>query len=423
MSHPISYFITKLTAPPVQWLFFRRKTYYEDRNEKNRFLKGGVLYVSNHKSFWDYICYFFLVYFHKLRPVVSDLIYRKNPVLRFLLNMCGAIVVGKNELDLSFVERCVELLRKGKKIVIFPEAHFIHDGNIRDFSPSFAKIALEADVPIVPLYIDGNYSFFHRTRVMVGKKIYPDDICASSNNEEVEKLRETVQDKVIYLQDICSRRSKTPLFSFPFFMMDFGRINAKWLFAPIFRTKVHFDKSVKPYGIKREGPIILACNHRYFLDSVVIINAFWRRRLWILIAKEIYGEEGKHRLRKSLLKSGGGIKIDREAMDIEAIKKCCDTLEKGRALLVFPEGHLTHDGDLSPLKDGVSMISSRTTTPILPLYICTAKKLTSKRHLYVGDLIPPSGKGMAEIKKGSETINEKLHGLRELALKEGNEHE
>ena len=422
MNHPVSHFITKLTAPPVEWIFFRRKTYYEDRKEKNRHVKGGALYVSNHTSFWDYICYFFLVYFHKLRPVVSYLIYHRNPVLRFFLNMCGAIPVGKSEMDLSFIDTCVALLRKGKKIIIFPEAHFIHDGKIRDFSPSFAKIALEADCPIVPLYTNGDYSFFHRTRVMVGKKIFPSQTCLSSSKEDVEKLRKLVYEKVLYLQDICTKRSKTPLISFKFFGMDFGRINAKIAFSLIFRTKIHCPSGDKS-GLRKEGPVILACNHRYFLDSVVIINAFIRRRLWILIAKEIYGEEGKHRLRKRLLKAGGGIKIDREAMDIEAIKNCCDTLNKGRALLVFPEGHLTHDGDLSPLKDGVSMISSRTRSPILPLYICTVKGLFSKRHLYIGDLLEPSGKSMSEIKSGSDKIMAELHRLRDLAIAEGTEHE
>ena len=91
----------KVTGAPLNWIFFKRKVYFENRAKQKRKIKGGALIVSNHKSFWDYITLFFLFFRYKVRPVVSHLIYHKNPVLKFCLNCVKAIVVGKDMLDMS----------------------------------------------------------------------------------------------------------------------------------------------------------------------------------------------------------------------------------------------------------------------------------------------------------------------------------
>lgn len=418
--YDFAHFITKVTAVPVEWIFFRRKTYYEDKTQKSRHYKGGVLYVSNHKSFWDYICYFFVVYLHRLRPVVSDLIYHRNPVLTFFLKMCGAIPVGKSELDLSFIDTCVSLLRQGKKIVIFPEAHFTQGDKILPFAPSFAKIALEADVPIVPLYTNGDYRFSRRTRVAVGRRIYPCDIVDSISAQDVQKLCDYTYKKVDYLRSICTRRSRTGTLSFKHFPMDFGRIVSSIAIWPGFRPRWHASgKYGKP--AKLSGPFILACNHRSFVDPVALIVSLPTKRVHILMANVVYGE-GKHPIRERLLKDIGTIGIDRESLDIEAINKCCDVLEKGKVLALFPEGHLAKGKELEAIKDGAAMISSRTQTPILPIYLCSSKTLGTK-HFFSGDPIFPEGKGMAGIKKQSEQLIEAIRELKRIAIKEGYEHE
>ena len=422
MFHFLFYILTKITAVPVELLFFKRKTYYEDKKERSRHLKGGALYVSNHRSFFDYLCYFFLVYFHKLRPVVSEFMYKKNPVLRFLLNMCGAIVVGGSEFDISFIDKCVSLLRQGKKIVIFPEAHFNSKDEIRPFSGSFAKIAIEADVPVIPLYINGAYSLFRRTRVCVGRRIYPNQVCSGNSDEDVKHLTKLVEDKVRYLSTMCTRRKRTPLLSFRYLPMDFGRCLGWQTFILFFRTKFHPKgdvKSVQAIG----GPLIVVCNHRSFVDPVVLITTFSRRRMSMLVAKEVFGEEGEHKVRKRMLKGMGCIRIDRDSFDIEAINNCKEVLEKGQTLAIFPEGHLVHDGTLAPMKDGTAMLSCLTQVPILPLYLCASKKFLSKKHVYVGSLIYPDGKGMISIKKVSDGIFAAFKNLKAIAIEEGREHE
>ena len=48
-----------------------------------------------------------------------------------------------------------EALTQGKTIVIFPEGTRSMDGSVGEFRPTFAQLALECQVPIVPVAIDG----------------------------------------------------------------------------------------------------------------------------------------------------------------------------------------------------------------------------------------------------------------------------
>ena len=69
-------------------------------------------------------------------------------------------------------------------------------------------IALRANVPIIPVIIDGNYGVFKRAHVIIGKKIYLTDYCTSLNptREEILKINETVQNKALELKSELDRR-------------------------------------------------------------------------------------------------------------------------------------------------------------------------------------------------------------------------
>ena len=49
-----------ILAWPLQLIVFKRKTYYEDKKEQGRFIKGGALVISNHYHMFDYIVNAFL---------------------------------------------------------------------------------------------------------------------------------------------------------------------------------------------------------------------------------------------------------------------------------------------------------------------------------------------------------------------------
>ena len=418
--HTFVFFMMKVTGAPLNWIFFKRKVYFENRAKQKRKIKGGALIVSNHKSFWDYITLFFLFFRYKVRPVVSHLIYHKNPVLKFCLNCVKAIVVGKDMLDMAYIDKVEELLKKGKKIVIYPEGHFALKDELLPFSTSYIKIAYDTGVPIIPIYTDGRYGLFKRNHVMVGTKIYVNDLIDGElNKENIEKVNDYFTKYIWELRRKMNVRKKNPTFRFKNLPMDLGRIWAYTHFSPIFRVHIH-DKANNYHYHKLDGPVLLASNHHSFADPVILLLAFNRRRVHFLAAKEVF--QG-HKIRAKLLKGLGAIEIDRDIFDIEAISKSVDVLNNGRMLLIFPEGHIVHSEGKDAFKNGAMMIASRSKSPILPIYICKAKHKFSARHIYTGELIDPPTLQMKSLNETSKILEDRIEELHQIAIREKYEHE
>lgn len=417
--HPLVRWFIKITGWPIAGLYLRRKTYFENPGVQKRSLKGGVLLVSNHRSYWDYISYFALFLFRFVRPVVSYEIYHKNKLLTFFLNMIGAIVVDKNPFDFSWLEETIALLRKGKKVIIFPEAHFIQEDKLSTFHSPYITVALRAGVPILPLYTNGVYGSIHRNRVIIGEPINLKDYTDQTTllREERERLNELVKKKIENLKLQMERQKKLHWFSPKKFFWDLGRFLVAIHLCLIYRIKfVTFDGK-KRY--KKSGSYLLACNHIKFNDPFVLITAFWRRRMKIMCADVVYGQPEPKKVRSFFLNQAGCIKINRETMDLKAVQNCCDSLNNGNILLIFPEGHLHKNAELGEIHEGAAMIAQRSKTDIVPSYISYGKHWYNRTRIYLGKTIPVSEKkGIKGINEMTSQLNQALIELKIKADKE-----
>ena len=203
--------IALITGWPYQILFFKRKTYYEDKKSQSRFIKGGALIISNHYSVYDFIVNLFLFPFRKLYVVMAEMIFKIGKPANWITKFFGGIRSDRDIKGMRFIDESVKLLEKGKLVQIYPEAHPTTDGKMLPFKLSYIMIALRANVPIIPVITDGNYGWFKRVHLIIGKKIYLSDYCTSLNptREEIIKLNEIVYQKALELQnELHSRINK-----------------------------------------------------------------------------------------------------------------------------------------------------------------------------------------------------------------------
>ncbi|MBE5939514.1 MAG: 1-acyl-sn-glycerol-3-phosphate acyltransferase [Lachnospiraceae bacterium] len=187
---------------PAHVVLFKKKVYYEDVNEKNRFIKGGALIISNHFAVFDYMVNVFLFPFRKLHVVVAEFIYKRSKFYHFGLRCFGGIRSDRDIKGMRFIDESVKVLKKGGLVQIFPEAQTSDGRGLQYFKPSYIMIALRAGVPIIPVVLDGNYGITKRTHVLIGKKIYVREFCSSENptKEEIENLNKMVFDKFCQLK-------------------------------------------------------------------------------------------------------------------------------------------------------------------------------------------------------------------------------
>lgn len=117
-------------------------------------------------------------------------------------------------------------------------------------------------------------------------------------------------------------------------------------------------------NIPSRGAALIACNHVAYFDPPLIGSAS-PREFYYMAKKELF----ENSLLGWLIDKYNAIPISRGSFDREGILKATEVLKKGNALLVFPEGTRSKDGDLKEPKLGVAKLALETGSPIVPACI------------------------------------------------------
>lgn len=381
------YYFVLITALPVELLYFKRKTFYENKKKQNRKIKGKAIIVSNHRSTKDYMLFMFLFFFRRLHCLIAEVLFNKNFLFTHLLHIVGGIKVNRKDYDMSFIGEAEKILNKDKPIVIFPESKLETTDNFLSFSPTYILIALKSNAPIIPIYVDGNYGFFKRAHVTIGEPINLRDYCDNDNpnKEELEKLNSIVRNKILALKGFTTEKIITQkhfVLSPYYFLMDLGRLHV-FLSNIVFHVKA-MCLTKKKENLKIKGGYIIVANHVSFKDPLILMDLFWRRRIHILTGEIVLD---KHKVRNFFLRQGGCVRIDRTKADLDGFTNAVNILKRGGVLVIFPEGKLSRDATLRGFKGGAALMASIAKVPILPLYIEKKKKGKFFQKVYLGKKI------------------------------------
>lgn len=379
------YIIGYLLAWPAQFIYFKKRIYYEDKKDTSRFIKGGALIVSNHRSLKDFMALIFVFPFHKLYCLMSELIFSHGFFVSTLTKIMGGIKIDRKNHNFDFINKSVDLLNKKKCLAIYPEGKVNTKSGLLYFHPSYIIIALKSNKPIIPIYTDGRYGIFKRNRIVIGKKIYLRQYCnnLNPNKEELEKLNDIVRNKILELSKICkdgmNKATYPKGFQFKYWFRDLGRLIA-FIMNIWFRLKV-INKGKRKKNLKIKGGAIVLSNHTSFADPLLCINAYHRRRIYIVTAEILF--DG-HPNRSKLLTSLGCIRVDRNINDIKAYQQIIDILKAGHIVVIYGPGHIDKE-DKDEFKNGAALLAYKAGVPIYPIYIKKREKKSERFKLICGE--------------------------------------
>ena len=119
-----------------------------------------------------------------------------NKLVEWAVKQLHMIPVSRHATDMSAMRSCMQVLRDGKVLGIFPEGTRHLPELMQNVESGAAMIALRANVPIIPVYLSGRVLPFHRVRVRVGTPMQIDDIKEQGVNSDTikllcERIRET----------------------------------------------------------------------------------------------------------------------------------------------------------------------------------------------------------------------------------------
>lgn len=117
--------------------------------------------------------------------------------------------------------------------------------------------------------------------------------------------------------------------------------------------------------IPSDGPVLLVANHQSFLDPPIVGTLCMHRAIHFVARIGLF----QNKFFSWLITSYNSIPIRENTGDIAAMKEAIRRLERGAAVLIFPEGSRTEDGRMTEFKRGVSILLKRASCPVVPIAI------------------------------------------------------
>ncbi|MDE6260281.1 MAG: 1-acyl-sn-glycerol-3-phosphate acyltransferase [Oscillospiraceae bacterium] len=158
-----------------------------------------------------------------------------------------------------------------------------------------------------------------------------------------------------------------------------------WIFMRIF----HPWKAVGVENIP-EGAALICGNHTSLGDPLYVVCCMGSKRQTHVMAK---AEIMKWPVIGFLLKKAGIFGVNRGKSDVAAIKEAMRVLRAGEKLLMFPEGTRVKEGETSEAHTGAAMLSTRTNTPLVPVYISPKKRRFRRTTVVFGQSYHPEFEG------------------------------
>jgi len=129
-------------------------------------------------------------------------------------------------------------------------------------------------------------------------------------------------------------------------------------------NRLYWRVTVEGPAVPATGAVILAPVHRSNIDFLVA-SEVTRRKLFYM-AKDSLWRSPRF---GTFLESIGAFPVHREGADRLALDRSQDVLERGEALILFPEGTRRSGPLVEELHEGAAFLAARTGAPIVPIGI------------------------------------------------------
>ncbi len=131
------------------------------------------------------------------------------------------------------------------------------------------------------------------------------------------------------------------------------------MYATYFRWRVFH-----PERVPESGAVLLACNHASILDPP-LVGCGLKRECTFLARETLF----RFPPIRWLFTQWQAVPIDRDGGGASGMKRIVAALGRGRAVILFPEGTRTHDGQLQSVRHGVGLIVVKSGAPVVPVRV------------------------------------------------------
>lgn len=166
--------------------------------------KGKAIIASNHRSNMDAVLLAVNTWEKKYYLAKKELF--KGKIKSGLYRSFGAIKIDRQSNDVSAIKNSLSVLKKDKKLVIFPEGKRVDNPNeeMGEIKRGIVMLAIKGKAPIVPMYIAKKPKVFRRNKIFFGQPFTLEEFYGRKLDAQVlEQATKIVETKMMEIQDIA----------------------------------------------------------------------------------------------------------------------------------------------------------------------------------------------------------------------------
>lgn len=180
---------------PVR-LLFRIRVIHPERVPAG----GGYIVACNHITLADPVALAMVI----KKPVhyMAKAELFEVPVLKQLVTLLGAIPVNRQKPELSTIKRCIQVLKQGGVLGMFPQGTRVREEDAAGARSGVAMIAAKAKAGILPVFITAKNNRLRplrRTTVVVGEFIPFDGMDFSNGSQSYADISGMVIETILRL--------------------------------------------------------------------------------------------------------------------------------------------------------------------------------------------------------------------------------
>lgn len=163
-------------------------------------VQAPYILMANHKSLLDPFIIAYPCKQYEIRFLGKKEL-SQGKLAGWVMRHMHMIPVDRHHSDLQAMRQCSKALREGRVLGIFPEGTRHLPDLMSEVETGTAVLALRANVPLLPVYIDGKLRLFHRTHVYVGQPMDISDLSAQGfDSQIVRQLTQRIRDTFLQMR-------------------------------------------------------------------------------------------------------------------------------------------------------------------------------------------------------------------------------